>query len=82
MPINSTVRNLFSKSRLLESGSPAVVLSESELYSLLLVICKDLAWNPVGLGLNASELPKRNYYEIELEWFHAHANPPSVKIKK
>lgn len=79
MPTNSTVRNLFSKSRLLESGSPTVVLSESELYSILLIICNDLEWEPVVLGLDASELPSRNYYEIGLDWFHSHSNPPSIQ---
>ena len=39
MPINSTVKNLFSKSRLLETGYPTVTLNESELYSIFLIIC-------------------------------------------
>ena len=78
MPINSTIRNLFSRSRLLESGSPTVILNESELYSILLIICNDLNWKPVVLGLNESETPSQNYYEIDLEWFQSHQTPPSI----
>ena len=51
MPINSTVKNLFSKSRLLETGYPTVTLNESELYSVFLIICSDLNWNISKLGL-------------------------------
>lgn len=81
MPINSTVKNLFSKSRLLDSGSPAVVLNESELYSMFLLVCNDLNWSLPKLNLPnyPNFLPNKNYYQIPLDWFSSHTKTPSIK---
>jgi len=82
MPINSTVRNIFSKSRLLESGYPSVTLNESELYSIFLIICRDLIWNIAELGLSEplSIIPHQNYYKIPLEWFSSHEAVPNIQV--
>ncbi len=82
MPISSTVKSLFSKSRLLETGYPTVTLNESELYGLLALICSDLGWEIAALGLPvpALELPHNNYYQIPLEWFSAHQAPPDIHL--
>jgi hypothetical protein len=81
MPINSTVKNLFSKSRLLESGYPTVALDESELYSIFLIICSDLNWNISKLGLPKPQkaLPNKNYYKIDIEWFSSHKKTPNIQ---
>ena len=80
MPINSTVKNLFSKSRLLETGYPMVVLNEPELYSILLIICSDLNWelSKIGLIEPLSNLPCKKYYEIPLNWFSSHSVTPTI----
>lgn len=81
MPINSTVKNLFSKSRLLETGYPTVALNESELYSVFLIICSDLNWDTTRIGLNQAliPLPNSNYYQIPLEWFSSHKETPNIQ---
>ena len=80
MPINSTVKNLFSRSRLLETGFPTVTLNESEILSICRIICSDLNWNPLDIGLNpdSTTLPSTNYYEIPMEWFSSHDETPTI----
>lgn len=81
MPINSTVKNLFSKSRLLETGYPTVTLNESELYSVFLIICSDLKWDisKIGLMKPVKSLPHKNYYQIPIEWFSSHKKTPTIQ---
>jgi hypothetical protein len=81
MPINSTVKRLFSKARLLDSGYPTVILNESELYAILLLICSDLKWEISKLGLPqpSTNLPHENYYNIPIEWFSSHTKTPSIE---
>lgn len=80
MPINSTIRNLFTRSRLLETGFPTVTLNESELLSIFRIIANDLNWNPVDLGLdgNLVQLPNANYYQIPIDWFSGHNEVPTA----
>lgn len=81
MPINSTVKNLFSKSRLLETGYPTVTLNEAELYSVFLIICSDLKWDisKIGLLKPVKSLPHKNYYQIPIEWFSSHKKTPTIQ---
>lgn len=81
MPINSTVKNLFSKSRLLETGYPTVTLNESELYSIFLIICSDLKWDisKLELAKPSKNLPNKNYYEIPIDWFSSHKKTPTIQ---
>ena len=81
MPINSTVKNLFSKSRLLETGYPTVTLNEAELYSIFLIICSDLKWNVSKLGIIKPmlNLPNKNYYQIPISWFSSHKETPTIQ---
>jgi len=81
MPINSTVKNLFSKSRLLETGYPAVTLNEAELYSVFLIICSDLKWDisKIGLSKPIKALPHKNYYQIPMDWFSSHKKTPTIQ---
>jgi len=80
MPVNSTVRSIFSKARLLDSGYPTVVLSASELYSLFLIICSDLGWHPSTIGLKNPYRSSRNkgYYDLSPEWFTSHQDAPDM----
>lgn len=79
MPVSVTVKTLYNKARLLSGGSPEVKLNESELYALLLLICRDLKWSPSRMGLPApaSPVPDQNYYVIAPAWFESHAIAPS-----
>lgn len=81
MPINSTVKNLFSKSRLLETGYPTVTLNEAELFSIFLIICSDLQWDvsKIGLMKPAKPLPHKEYYQVPLEWFSSHDKTPTIQ---
>ncbi|MEI6411882.1 MAG: restriction endonuclease, partial [Bacteroidota bacterium] len=81
MPVNSTVKNLFSKSRLLETGYPAITLNEAELYSVFLIICSDLKWDisKIGLTKPVKSLPNSNYYQIPVEWFSSHKKTPTIQ---
>ncbi len=81
MPINSTVKNLFSKSRLLDTGFPTVTLGESELYSIFIKTCDDLDWSYNQIGLNNPQIsaPSKEYYQIPLEWFSSHNNVPTLQ---
>jgi hypothetical protein len=80
MPVSLTVKTLYNKARSLTGGSPEVKLSESELYALLLLICRDLTWQSkrIGLPAPASPVPAQNYYVIDPGWFERHGNAPSA----
>ncbi|MDX9749960.1 MAG: hypothetical protein RBT71_02640 [Flavobacteriales bacterium] len=80
MPVSLTVKDLYKKARSLTGGSPAVRLGESELFALLLLICRDLRWAPerIGLPTAASAVPDRNYYLIPENWFLGHADAPDA----
>jgi len=80
MPVSLTVKDLYKKARLLTGGSPEVRLSESELYALLLLICRDLDWKPERIGLPSavSLVPSENYYLISEDWFLSHSNAPDA----
>ena len=80
MPVSLTVKTLFKKARSLTGGSPEVKLSEAELYGLLLLICRDLEWQPERIGLPdpASTVPGQTYYLIPPAWFQGHTNAPNA----
>jgi len=80
MPVSLTVKTLYNKTRSLTGGSPEVKLTGSELYGLLLLICRDLSWQPgrIGLPVPTSPVPEQNYYLIAPDWFESHGNAPDV----
>jgi hypothetical protein len=51
------------------SGDAQVVLSDEELYALIVVALNDLGWQEDGLHTKNVDLPRQNYYEISLDWF-------------
>jgi len=51
------------------SGGAQVVLSDSELLSLISIAINDLDWSFEGADINAITLPDDAYYRIPLSWF-------------
>ncbi|MBL0127071.1 MAG: restriction endonuclease [Flavobacteriales bacterium] len=78
MPVSVTVKTLFNKARSLGTGRLEVRLSGSELYGLLLLICRDLSWQPehIGLPKPREAIPKQTYYSVPPIWFLSHSNAP------
>ena len=80
MPVNASTRTMFSKARVLNTGSPEVTLTESEMYAIFVVIAADLGWGLEQIELenphNAS--PNENYYDIPLTWFTSHRDAPTL----
>lgn len=81
MQVSTNVKALFSKARLLNTGFPTVILSESELYAILILICDDLGFQASELGLPSPqcESPTNDYYSLPADWFRSHANAPDAK---
>lgn len=70
MKISSTIKGLFTKARLLDSGFPVVALNESEICSLLALICRDLGWDSESIGLPVSHSDHlSHYFELPMDWF-------------
>ncbi|MBZ0207760.1 MAG: hypothetical protein K8H89_15700 [Flavobacteriales bacterium] len=84
MPVSITVKTLYNKARSLTGGNPEVRLSESELYGLVLLICRDLKWQPsrIGLPVPSTPMPNENYYVIDPNWFESHVNSVSANQLK
>ena len=80
MPVSSSVKILFSKCRLLDTGYPTVALSGSEIHAILLLICRDWGWIPSDIKLPRPKIqvPATDYFLIPTEWFHAHTNQPTL----
>jgi len=80
MPVSATTKALFSRARVLGTGSRALILNESKLYGIFIVIVSDLGWDiqRLGLALPQSGLPNCDYYQVSLEWFDSHANHPTM----
>lgn len=80
MPVSATVKDLFLKSRSLGSGPLEVKLNESELYGILLLICRDLSWptESIGLPVPLKPIPDSTYYMLEPGWFIEHSNAPAL----
>lgn len=63
------IRNLYAKCKMHGSGDAQVVLSDRELYALIVIALNDLGWLEDGLHTKNIDVPRQNYYEISLEWF-------------
>lgn len=79
MPISTSVRRIFSQCRILGNGSQRITLNESEIFSLLHVSLRDLAWRSEDFGfpILPTPFPSMSYYQIPLDWFIAHEVFPS-----
>ena len=63
------VKNLYAKCRMHGSGDAQVVLSDDELYALIVIALSDLGWLHESLKTKAIQLPSNNYFAISLDWF-------------
>lgn len=63
------IRNLYAKCKMHGSGDAQVVLSDQELYSLILLSIVDLGWEINDFEIVNIELPGQEYYGIPLIWF-------------
>lgn len=71
MSTSAHVRSIFSKARILGTGSDKIMLSESEIFTLLHKSVLDLNMSPNEIGLIdlGVQLPNPDYYKIPLPWF-------------
>ncbi len=78
MPVNATIKKLFTKSRLLDSAD--IALSESELHAIFALICNDLNWSLGDIGIQplTNALPSSRYFEIPLDWFRSQTESPTL----
>ncbi|MEW5827865.1 MAG: restriction endonuclease [Chloroflexota bacterium] len=63
------IKNLYTKCRIHGSGEAQVAISDSEIYTLIVLAIHDLDWSFGELGIEQFALPAPNYYEINLDWF-------------
>lgn len=63
------IKNLYTKCRLHGAGDAQVVISDQEIYILIILAITDLEWSFKELGVESIDLPSKNYYEINLDWF-------------
>lgn len=65
------IRNLYTKCKMHGSGDAQVVISDGELFAIVVVAINDLGWSFEDLGVKALSLPCNNYNDISLDWFEA-----------
>jgi hypothetical protein len=63
------LKNLFARCKIHGSGDSQVIISDSEVYSLICMAIDDLGWSFQELEVTPIDLPSRNYYQIALSWF-------------
>ena len=63
------IKNLYAKCKMHGTGDAQVVLSDDELYALVVIALSDLGWIDSNLHTRKIVLPSNNYYEIPLGWF-------------
>lgn len=63
------IRSLYAKCKMHGNGDAQVILSDNELYALILVAINDLGWLENNFHTKNIYLPNKNYYEISLDWF-------------
>lgn len=69
MAIPTAIRQLFTQCKVHGNGDAQVMLSDSELYALLLMSVRDLGWEEAELGFESVTLPDPDYYKIPISWF-------------
>ena len=79
MPISASTRKLFTQCKVLGSGSGKVVLSDSELFSLLHIAIVNLSWADFQKNIPSLSvpLPSNDYYQIPLDWCQQQVKPPT-----
>ncbi|MEN9374373.1 MAG: hypothetical protein RIR79_1925 [Pseudomonadota bacterium] len=63
------IKNIYAKCKMHGTGDAQVVLSDDELYALVVIALNDLGWIENDTHTRPIVLPSNNYYEIPLGWF-------------
>lgn len=63
------LRGLYAKCKMHGSGDAQIVITDSELYTLICIAINDLEWSFEELGLDKILIPSEQYYQIPLSWF-------------
>ena len=63
------LKALFAKCKMHGSGDAQIIISDSEVYSLICIAVHDLGWSYQELDIIPVDLPSTNYYDIDLNWF-------------
>lgn len=63
------IQQLYNKCKVHGYRDAQVILTDSELYSLICIAIKDLNWSFLELGISDILGEQRNYYEIPLSYF-------------
>jgi hypothetical protein len=67
--ISKFIQNFYAKTKMHGTGDAQVVLTDAELYALIIIALTDLNWIEEKLHTVDIALPSKNYYAIPLEWF-------------
>ena len=63
------IKNLYTNCKMHGTGDAQVMLTNQELYALIVIAINDLGWLDEKLHTKPIQLPYDNYYAIPLEWF-------------
>lgn len=63
------LKALFAKCKMHGSSDAQIIISDSEVYSLICIAVHDLGWSYQQLDIIPVDLPSTNYYDIDLNWF-------------
>ncbi len=75
------LKSLFAKCKMHGGGDSQVIISDSEVYSLICMAICDLGWSYQELEVTPIDLPSTNYYQIALGWFDQ-INIPNLSTDK
>lgn len=60
------LKSLFAKCKMHGGGDSQVLISDSEVYSLICMAIRDLGWSYQELNITPIDLPNTDYYQITL----------------
>jgi len=63
------LKSLFAKCKIHGTGDSQVIISDTEVYSLICMAICDLGWSYQELSFTSIDLPSSDYYQIDLDWF-------------
>lgn len=78
----TSIKQLYSKSVLLGTGSDKILLGPSEVFSIIHIALDDLNWqsNDFGLPALTTPIPNKDYFKINFEWFEIQNAPTSTEL--
>jgi hypothetical protein len=63
------IKKLYAKCKMHGTGDAQVILTDDELYALILIALNDLGWLSEYTDTKSLYLPSDNYYALPLAWF-------------